>query len=272
MGGRSSPHLSSRSGPSSSSTPGSENTGAPSGTRMDPDQPAAAGSGQPASASSGQPASAGSGGTGLACRAAACRGGAGGRDGGAWRWYCGCGAGSRLRRVLRLRRGRALLPLDPGLTPDLVGPLPWGRCRAALGVAALGVAALGWPAERSGWAGIRGRPPGRAAPGSRPAHGPAASASAVRTRIRPARGGARAPRRPRARGWRSRGWRPGWRSRDWRSRDWRSRAGVLGTGVLGAGVLGAASRGWRRRLGDCGARRNHPAGGATPGQELSSAG
>ena len=71
---------------------------------------------------------------------------------------------------------------------------------------------LGRLAERNGWAGIRGHPPGRVAPGSRPAHGASVPASAVWTRIRPARGGARAPHWPRARGWRSRGW----RSRGWR--------------------------------------------------------
>jgi hypothetical protein len=49
---------------------------------------------------------------------------------------------------------------------------------------------------RNGWAGIRGRPPGRAAPGSGPAHGAPASASAARTMIRLARGGAMAPRWP----------------------------------------------------------------------------
>jgi len=91
---------------------------------------------------------------------------------------------------------------------------------------------LGWPAERNGWAGILGHLPGRAAPGSRPARGASASASAVRTRIRRARGGARAPRWPCAKGWHSRGWHSrGWRSRGWRSRGWQSR--------------GWQSRGWR---------------------------
>ena len=108
----------------------------------------------------------------------------------------------------------------------------------------------GRPAKRSGWAGIRGRPRGRAAPGSRPAHGVPASASAVRTRIHPARGGGRVPLWPRARGWRrawgwrSRGWRSrGWRSRGWRSRGWRSR----GWRSRGWRSRGWRSRGWRSR-------------------------
>ena len=111
----------------------------------------------------------------------------------------------------------------------------------------------GWPAKRSGWAGIRGRLPGRAAPGSRPAHGVPASASAVRTRIHPARGGGRVPLWPRARGWR-RAWcwraragpgrgalvrrelhhrRPGRGcSRGWRSRGWRLAAAAVRAGTI----------------------------------------
>jgi hypothetical protein len=80
---------------------------------------------------------------------------------------------------------------------------------------------------RNGRAGIRGRPPGRAAPGSGPAHGAPASASAARTMIRLARGGAMAPRWPPAKGWRrtegwrrAEGWR-GWNSRGRRCRGWR---------------------------------------------------
>ncbi len=89
----------------------------------------------------------------------------------------------------------------------------------------------GWPAEQNGWAGIRGRPPGRAVPGSRLADGAWASASAVKTRIRPARGGGRGPRWPRARGQRRAGdWR---RARDWRrAEDWRARPGAGRWGLV----------------------------------------
>jgi hypothetical protein len=94
---------------------------------------------------------------------------------------------------------------------------------------------------RNGWAGIRGRPPGRAAPGSRPAHGAPASASAARTRTRPARGEGRAPGWPGARGWRWRSWRwRSWRWRSWRSRSWRCR---------GWRCRGWRCRGWRAAVG-----------------------
>ncbi len=81
-----------------------------------------------------------------------------------------------------------------------------------------------------------------------------ASASAGRTRIRPARGWARVP------GWRSAG------------RRWPAKAGGrihgggagAGTATTGATAAGAVDGGW-------GARRNHPAGGATPGQDWSPA-
>ena len=137
---------------------------------------------------------------------------------------------------------------------------------------------------RSGWAGIRGRPPDRAAPGSRPAHGAPASASAVRTRTRLARGGAKAPGWPRARGW---------RSGSGLALSGLARSG-LGLGSSGLALSGLALSGLAlsglalsglalsglalsglalsglAAGGGCGARRNHPAGGATPGQELSS--
>ena len=116
--------------------------------------------------------------------------------GGAGRWYCGCGAAGRCSHWM------------PASLQSW-----WDRCHgegparrgARAGVAAPGVAVrrggrAGW--RRSGTAGLES---GAARPavqrlGRRPAHGAPASASAVRTRIRPARGGARAPRRPRARG------------------------------------------------------------------------
>ena len=90
------------------------------------------------------------------------------------------------------------------------GTVATGKVPLRLGWPGWGWRRLGWLAERHGWAGIQGHPPGRAAPGSRPAHGASASASAVRTRIRPARGGARAPRWPPAKGWRAAG---GWQAR-----------------------------------------------------------
>ena len=93
---------------------------------------------------------------------------------------------------------------------------------------------------RNGWAGIRGRPPGRAAPGSRPAHGALASASAVRTRIRLARAEGKAPGWPRARGWRRA---RGWCCRGWCCRGWRPAA----VGVRAGTILREAPRRARNR-------------------------
>ena len=102
----------------------------------------------------------------------------------------------------------------------------------------------GWLAERNGWAGIRGHLPCRAEPGSRVAHGVSASASAVRTRIRPARGGARAPHWPRARGWREA---EGWR----RAGRWQGQGGRPAVAVLAGTIPREAprrARNCRRRL------------------------
>ena len=158
------------------------------------------------------------------------------------------------------------------------GPLPRGRCRCVRGGRTRGGGAWGGWLKRHGGAGIQGHPPGRAAPGSRASAGAPASASAVRTRIRPARGGARAPRWPPAKGWRAAGaGRPG-----------RRRLALRPTGASGPASWARMPSGptvselalWgptvselalsRLAADGCGARRNHPAGGATPGQELSS--
>ena len=179
------------------------------------------------------------------CRAAACRGGAGGRDGGAWRgscdccgagcWYCGCGGAGRSHWMPASLQswwdrchgeGAAAFGVPAGGRPARGWPRPgWPRPGwPRPGWPRPGWRRPGWLAERNGWAGIRGHPPGRAAPGSRLAHGASASASAVRTRIRPARGGARAPHWPRAKGWReAEGWH---RAGRWQGRGWRPTVAV----------------------------------------------
>ena len=60
---------------------------------------------------------------------------------------------------------------------------------------------LRWLVMQNGWAGILGRLPGRAEPGSGLAREAPVSASAVKTRIRRAPGGAMAPRWTLSRGW-----------------------------------------------------------------------
>ena len=128
-----------------------------------------------------------------------------------------------------------------------------------------GTAATGSPRPRSprpgcaaggkGRAGSRGRPHGRTAPGSGRGPGVLASASAGRTRIRPARGWARVP------GWRSA--RRRWPAKGWRGHPRRGRWLRVASGTATTGA--SAGGGGRRRAGA--ARRNHPAGGATPGQD-----
>ena len=197
-----------------------------------------AGSGQPTSASSGQPASAwpsrlasvSLGRSALVCRAAACRGGAGGRDGGAWRWYCGCGGAGRCSHWM------------PASLQSW-----WDRCHGE-GPAALAAAALGaaGEAERLGW---NPGPPARprsawVAPSARGAGFGVSGEDQDPSGSRRGEGTALAARQGLASG--------------------------LGLALSGLALSGLALSGLAAG-GGCGARRNHPAGGATPGQERSSA-
>ena len=147
------------------------------------------------------------------CRPGACRGGAGG---GAWRAAAGLGYGRPAGRGLR---GGGCSHWMPASAQRWSGPLPRRRARAsgarAVGANGLGARVLG--ARPAGTGGLEARAARTAIPRpGRAEDSGAASASAGRTRIRSARGWARAPgwrsaRRHRsATGWQ---WAEGWRAR-----------------------------------------------------------
>ncbi len=167
------------------------------------------------------------------CRPGACRGSAGG---GAWRAAAGLGYGARLR-------GGALLPLDAGFGPKLVGPLPRRRARVsgALAVGAYGLGARVLGARPAGTGGLEARAartaiprPGRAEDSERPRRqrgGPGsvrlAGGRGHRARVRPGATG-----RPRA----GSELKPGGRGRGWSAGPWFGGSFVRGRHVEDGGV------------------------------------